>query len=240
MSVNAWHIRGQHSRRRAPVLPTLLIRLVASVLICSQVMSMPVAAGLSYAVPAANSFSLSSRTELEGIVWQTTDVTCGPAAIATLLREYFLEDVTEEQLYHAALHTMLGEAYMHLAWPVITFRGLLGALAYHDYVGYPVETHPEGLRSYFGQHSVPVVLQLQKPTPHFTLLLGIVDGLYVLADPSIGQVVLSQRELLEHWSGYAIFVQPPGGRILESARLKQRLDDVRYRMEHMLRATAWI
>lgn len=182
-----------------------------------------------------------SQREIEGIVRQTTDVTCGPATLATLLFEYFHEPVTEAELYDAALRAMLGDAYGRVPEvPVVTFRGLMGALAVHGYTSYAVEADLGGLNAYFGQYAVPVILQLDKPEPHFTLLLGIVDGWYVLADPSVGHVVMTADELDAHWSGYALLVRPPAGRSLDEARLRERLQAVLVRDRQLTRAQAWL
>lgn len=184
--------------------------------------------------------AVTDRESLSGIVRQQTDETCGPAAIATILAEYFYEDVTEHDLYVSALRAMLGDAYLHVEWPVVTFRGLIGALADRGYQGFAIQTDLAGLKHYFAQHPVPAILQIFYPTPHFTVVLGYVDGFFVLADPSLGHVVLTESELAEYWRGYTLLIQAPAGKPFASDVLRQRLDEVTARTGLLRSYRSWL
>lgn len=166
--------------------------------------------------PQGNRFPLGhgvidAKAELESIVWQTTDRTCGPATLATLLRFYFGELVTEQELYELSLQAMFGDSYQSMGsdtHPSITIRGLKGALGAYDFQGYPVATSLDNLESYFSEYEVPVILRIYHPEPHFTLLIGSVGGLFILADSMLGHVTMTGDELTSHWDNYAMFVMP--------------------------------
>lgn len=182
----------------------------------------------------------TSQKELEYIVRQTTDVTCGPAALATVLNEYFMEDISEEQLYEAALRAMVGDTDITEQWPIVSLRGLLGALDVFGYVGYPVSTDFSNLEHYFAAYDVPVVIHFFKPLPHFTVLLGEIDGLFVVADPSVGRLVMTRHELASHWSGHALFIQPQSPKAVHAEKRRQQLEDVKQRTHHLRQAKTWL
>lgn len=182
-----------------------------------------------------------STVDLEHIVRQTTDKTCGPATLATLLYYYFGKSVTEEELYDDALRAMLGEQYENMpVMPSVTFRGLMGALASHGFAGYPVQTTFDDLHAYFQRHDIPVILRIHHPTPHFTLLLGVVDNLFVLSDSLLGHVTMSGKELASHWDNYALFVVPEAESTFHRELRLKKLSDVQQRLELLKRTRAFI
>lgn len=98
----------------------------------------------------------------------------------------------------------------------------------------------EGVGRYLDEHHIPLVLQIFHPTAHFTVLLGRVGDLFVLADSVVGQFVLTETELMGHWSGYAIAVRPPFDRAFDHLRLVQRLEEVSQRIGHLSMARQWL
>jgi len=78
----------------------------------------------------------------------------------------------------------------------------------------------------------PLVLHLDKPTPHFVLGLGAERGLAVVADPARGLVAMRDRELASRASGYALLPslelrpEPGSGKAFDgmaSGAVKRRL-----------------
>lgn len=172
---------------------------------------------------------VQSSMDREHIIRQTTDRTCGPATLATLLHYYFGKSVTEAEIYHLALATMLGEQSEIDVMPSITLRGLMGALAHHGFQGHPVQTTFDDLEAYFERYEIPIVLRIYHPTPHFTLLIGMVDNLFILSDSMLGQFTMSKHELKDHWDNYALFVMPVGDFSFKSEFRLEKLAEVQQR-----------
>lgn len=131
----------------------------------------------------------------QGVVGQTDWFTCGPAAVATLLRYYYDKEVGEAQVLELSLQAMqkpesevrqtginalaLRQAMQTLGLPSRGFRLNLDQLA-----------------DYFRRGGLPVLLHATRPEPHFVVAVGMVRDQVVLADPSWGNRILPLEGLL--------------------------------------------
>lgn len=124
----------------------------------------------------------------DGVVGQTSWVTCGPAAVATLLSHYLDQRVSERDIVMVieALNSQDAPAG-HVASSGYTLLDLKRALHVYgvDSVGLNVEIG--ALRAYFEQGGHPVIVHLTRPQLHFVVAVGSVGSELVVADPSFGR-----------------------------------------------------
>jgi hypothetical protein len=129
----------------------------------------------------------------EGVVGQTSEYSCGPAAVATLLSCFYGLAVSESEVlqcaeeYDAAAGREVGSGITALALKRILVdqgiptRGLLVSL--------------DALVQHFEQRGLPLVLHMTRPQKHYLVAVGIVAGHAMLADPSWGRRLLPVLEL---------------------------------------------
>jgi uncharacterized protein len=120
-------------------------------------------------------------------VRQTDLVTCGPAALATVL------------VHFAGIQTDL-KAVIAQAEPLATKRGLPGG----EQQGFNLlslkgaslqlglsargfKTDVATLKTYFQEGGLPIIAHLNKPRPHFVVLIGQVGEHLILSDPAWGR-----------------------------------------------------
>ena len=130
------------------------------------------------------------------VTMQTSDVTCGAAALATLLN-YLGDSVSEEEI-------------LVLVRQIESRRGisLLALKKIAELKGYP----SAGYRLNPGQ-----LLNLRYPVlayvfirnkPHFVVLLGVAGDRVIMADPARGNIRMSLSQLSNQWRGEVLVVMP--------------------------------
>lgn len=131
------------------------------------------------------------------IIRQTSDVTCGPAALASLLHFYFGDTATEEEMaklsgtYEKGTSTLLG------------LRNACRSKGY-EAVGYRM-TLPQ-LLDEVDSSGVPVLVHFKTPSLHYALVLGQVDNFILVSDPSQGNLSMDVADFLRRWDGMALVV----------------------------------
>jgi len=168
--------------------------------------------------PVGNGFQVrrSAKTwrafQQENVVIQRLDYSCGSAALATLLRHYFEDDVSEQDILKA-IFARLGRAEDPQAelkdriengfsmldlWNAAKDLGYLGAV-----VRIPI--------AQLAESQAPVIVRIEKyEYKHFVVFRGIHDDTVYLADPIRGNVRLSIQEFLDQWSGESLFLGKQG------------------------------
>jgi uncharacterized protein len=147
------------------------------------------------------------------VIKQQFDYSCGAAALATILRYGFADNVTERdvlsQLFSSLpedeLQTTLSQGFslLHLQ-RVAQARG---------YQAEGFRLAPQSL----AQLSGPVIVFIQpRGYKHFAVLRGIKDDRVYLADPSLGNIRMPLYQFLESWrdesgTGVIFVVEPTGG-----------------------------
>ncbi|HEX9306498.1 MAG TPA: cysteine peptidase family C39 domain-containing protein [Anaeromyxobacter sp.] len=173
------------------------------------------ATALAVAAPSEVSASprppVRSMLELrrDGVVQQRWDLSCGAAALSTLLTYDQGDRVTEEEVVAGLLQ--------HADPERIRRQGgftLLDLKRYATARGY-VATGYQDLSSVAAAASlapaiVPTVVRGQ---PHFMVLRGIAQGRVVLSDPAYGNRTMTAERFEALWSPRVAFVvrRPPGG-----------------------------
>lgn len=141
------------------------------------------------------------ETRQKNVVLQQWDLSCGAAALATVLRYQFGEPVTERSV---ALGLINRTEYIANPDLVRIRRGfsLLDLKRYVDRLGY------QGLG--LGQlefrdleERAPVIVPVKlRGYPHFVVFRGATRGTVLLADPAFGNVTISASKFMSAWIDY--------------------------------------
>lgn len=171
-----------------------------------------------------------AAADTRGVVTQSTPTDCGPAALATLLRFYLNVPVSEAEMMRLCQYqpergtTLLGlEA---------------GATAKKCAAGSFLMTWPT-LKEQITTFPTPVIVRLLNPEPHFVVLLAIEDKRVFLADPGVGNIVLTRDAFLKRWyapqsaEGFVFIVAGPGEAQNASPRLRQTLAALRQSLRNL-------
>ena len=134
----------------------------------------------------------------EGISPQKTDVTCGLAALATVLG--FLGETTDEE----QLRRLSGLAPGRPA----SLRHLVVAAAQLGYPAFAVRSSWVQMEAYFREFREPAVVLLKGALPHFSVWLEAGAHVAYLADPIRGHLTLARRLFESRWTGVALLVRP--------------------------------
>ncbi len=195
-------------RRAAKRVPCALLILVGAV-------------GLLAGAQVGGTCTSYREMRYEGVLGQTTEYSCGPAAVATLLSRFYGLDVSEGDIlqraeeYDAAAGRERGSGISALSLK----RTLL------DY-GVPtrgLNVSLDALVTHFEQRGLPLVLHLTRPQKHYLVGVGIAGGHVVLADPSWGRRLLPVLELETELGFDGVVLAPmPPPELAERAAAAQR------------------
>jgi len=146
----------------------------------------------------------------QNVVGQTDWFTCGPAAVATLLRYYFgRTEVDEARVLALALEALQkteGEVRQG-GISALALRQAMRALGVESR-GFRLSL--EQLRDYFVRGGLPLILHTTLPEPHYVVAVGLVQEQVLLADPSWGQRMVSLEGLVsEKGFGGVVLVPLP-------------------------------
>ncbi|OQX05876.1 MAG: peptidase C39 bacteriocin processing [Thiothrix lacustris] len=120
------------------------------------------------------------------VVKQDLDYSCGAASIATLLSEYYRRPTTELEVLKllAKGGNRASFADMQRILPELGFKGIGLATSWEQLVSL----------------KLPVIVYVrQRKEDHFTVLRGISDTHVSLADPSLGNRILTRQQFKEIW-----------------------------------------
>lgn len=158
----------------------------------------------------------------ESVVGQTSEYTCGAAAVATLLRFHFGIPASEAEIVSLAEGSMVtrgtdpqhGEGISAYDLKVaIESRGL-GVAGYRLTLGQ--------LQDYFERGGLPVIVHITVPSLHFLVVAGMLREFALLADPAWGRRIVETVEL-ESKMGMSgtVLVPLPDSVLAEEARASQ-------------------
>jgi uncharacterized protein len=153
----------------------------------------------------------------ERIIKQEFDYSCGSAALATLLRYYLGEALTERQVIHGLLRYGDSEQIAERrAFSLLDMKKFVKVLGYKG-IGYKAEI--EDLKELEGPCVLPIKLFGFR---HFTVFKGIYKGHVFLADPFKGHNSYTLPEFKKFWYQNVIFVvYPEGAKELSALQLQE-------------------
>lgn len=142
----------------------------------------------------------------DGIIKQDLDYSCGAASIATLLNNYFYQNTTEEQILDIMDKGDLKASFFDMQKALTTLGFDSQGLA----VSYDTLKNLKAPAIVYIKH---------RKTDHFSVIRGINENFVWLADPSLGNRILSKDEFIKLWhtredkvlSGKILAVIPKSG-----------------------------
>lgn len=156
----------------------------------------------------------------EHVVVQKWDVSCGAAALATLLTYQHRHPVTEKAV---------AEGMLRGTDPLrVKYRGgfsLLDLKRYADSRGFKAEAYQEAEAEDLEELKPAIVPIVFHGYPHFVIYRGRVGNSVLLADPAFGNRVVSTDEFLSTWQGGIAFVVKTHGGELPGSGLPPQLAD---------------
>lgn len=150
----------------------------------------------------------------DGIIRQRAELTCGPAALASLLTFYFEDPAGEDEM------AKLSGTYEQLGTSMLGLRNACRAKGYAA-AGYRMSLAE--LAKTLRQTELPVLVHYREPLQHFVLVVAM-EGDYVLvSDPASGSVTVETQDFVRRWSGAVLVVQPRGPADRERVRRRRAL-----------------
>jgi hypothetical protein len=149
----------------------------------------------------------------ENVVIQTTEYTCGAAALATLINSYLGGTTTETEVLK------LANPEPERGLNLLQLKRVAEAKGYKA-VGYRMNIkHLQNLN-----HPVLLFVKFEENKKHFTIFKGIRGNRVFLADPSQGNIRMSIDKFLTIWNGITLVVKPKDGSKINDHLLKIKQD----------------
>jgi hypothetical protein len=141
------------------------------------------------------------------VVVQKYDYSCGAAALATMFRYYFQDDVTEDDVLKETLKTLTPEEIKDRQENGLSMNDLFKTAAKMGYLATVYRLPVEKIR----ELPAPMIVRIEKHGyKHFVVLRGAIEDRVFLADPTRGNIRLSIHEFLEQWSGEVLILGKKG------------------------------
>lgn len=167
----------------------------------------------------------------QSVVGQTTDFTCGPAALATLLTHYYGRPVSEQTLTERSVADM--QARGKEVVEGITLLSLRNALTTESVSSAGYKLTLEQLREVMNA-GLPVMVNVVYPKGHYYLVLAMDDHNVLLADPSWGVRSQPISNFLNAWNGVVLVPQPSEAEAAQArTQVAQQLAKYRERLERL-------
>lgn len=154
------------------------------------------------------------------IVKQKHDYSCGSAALATILKYYLGEEITEEQVINGLFqHGDRNQIEKRRAFSLLDMKRFVSVLGY-NVAGYTAEI--DDLRSLGMPCIIPINVFEYK---HFVVFKGIYKDHVFLADPFMGNTSYTIDKFKDIWYKNVLFMITNSGNELDLLLLKD--DDLR-------------
>jgi predicted double-glycine peptidase len=132
---------------------------------------------------------------------QGFDTSCGIAVSASLLNIYWNISVNEEDLYKNMINLDTIDAMGNYT---VSMKTIMDGLLMYGVQSRAYSMDWETLDDTLKKGYSPIVVHLEKPRPHFVLLLNINDEYAFSADPARGYGLVKKTEFLQNYSGNAL------------------------------------
>jgi len=154
------------------------------------------------------------------VVMQQTDYSCGAAALATVIRYYWGDPVSEADFLNAILANLSRKEMQDRIKHGLSMTDLRHAAMSKGYLG---SIGKIGIKE-LTQLKAPVIVRIKKDEyEHFVVLRGLVNDRIFLADPIRGNLRLSLCEFLQQWTDWTVLVvAKPGAKLPEDSPLLVR------------------
>lgn len=143
----------------------------------------------------------------QNVVVQRYDYSCGAGALATLMRYYFGDEVTEEEILFGILSSMTKEEVLDREEKGLSLLDLKRYSEKRGYQAVGVKLKYASLKQLKG----PVLIHLEREDyKHFAVFKGVWGDRIYLADPSRGNIRLAAFRFAQEWSGIALVLGKRG------------------------------
>lgn len=141
------------------------------------------------------------------VVMQQQDYSCGAAALATIARYYFGENVTEKQILDRILKDLKPAEIKDRQDNGLSMDDLFAVADKLGYQAAVVNLKAEKLK----ELEAPILVRIIKDDyKHFVVVRGVVEDRVWLADPIRGNMRVPVGQFLDQWNGVALFVGKEG------------------------------
>lgn len=168
-----------------------------------------------------------SWTELrdQNVVKQKQDYSCGAAAVATVLRYYWGQDVLEGDVLDTLSISLTPAALEDRTKNGLTMADLKVVC---DRMGYAAAVGKLDNLQKLSESKVPLVVSVKMGgTDHFVVYRGMAYGMVFLADPFRGNTRVAESDFVRYWNDNAVFVVAPEGKTSSAvSRLDIRPEEV--------------
>ena len=144
----------------------------------------------------------------ENVSMQKFDFSCGTGSLATLMKYYFGDNVTEDMLLKDILDSLPEDVKKNRKEKGLSLLDLKQATERRGYQAYGVTLQPSSLYK-IGR---PVLVYLETDEfKHFSVFRGIREDRVFLADPSRGNIRITAEKFLKEWKGRLALVLDKAG-----------------------------
>lgn len=143
----------------------------------------------------------------KNVVIQASDYTCGPAALATLMRYYFGDDVSEQKVFEEAQKKLSPDEILDRRRDGFTMEDLRRTAVQ---LGYDSDYYNGPMKDLIGLPFPMVVHVVRDELKHFVVFRGATADRVYLADPSHGNIRIPAGEFAEEWTGNALYLDREG------------------------------
>jgi uncharacterized protein len=152
----------------------------------------------------------------EGVVRQRWDISCGAAALSTILTYDFKDNTPETAIVVWLLHRLDARR--------VRARGgfsLLDLKHFAEARGYNAEGFSGMSIEELAQQKTSVIVPIRvKGFDHFIVIRGIQSGRVLIADPGFGNLTMTVDRFKSLWKGGIVFiVHPPDDRMITKRKL---------------------
>lgn len=179
---------------------------------------------LSARVPSACLHSLKDLRD-RNVVKQDFDYSCGAASLATLLRFYFRDPVSERALLLDMLKSLSAAETQDRIANGFTLLDLQGAAQRRGYQAEGVALEMKSLTELGGPVLLHMNIQGQR---HFLVFRGVSGDRIFLADPNRGNVRMDVWRFARQWTGVALALGREGVEIPATHPLSLRSEEKSY------------
>lgn len=143
----------------------------------------------------------------QNVVLQQQEYTCGAASLATVLKYFWQDDISEEKILEAALHNLDQKELEDREKNGLSMEDLSRGSSRLGYAAAVLEMEYDKLKKL----PAPVVVRLLKDDfKHFVVFRGELDGRVFLADPIRGNVRIPVGEFHRQWDKKVLAVVKRG------------------------------
>lgn len=141
-----------------------------------------------------------AERKFTGVTRQKFDYSCGSAALATLLKEFYSFPVDEDDVLKAMYEVGDQEAIKKKGFSLLDMRSYLGS------IGYTADGYRAPLDKLTKANIPAIALISPKGYSHFVVVAGVSTDSVMLLDSSKGKMVLSRSDFEKEWNGILFII----------------------------------